>query len=369
MACHNFDEQVVRRDPEIADLMDQFVCVRIVAANDLDLSLFQFDYDLTFSVFFLNADRTIYGRFGSRSDAKASKDISMEGFRKALAGALELHKNYPANKTSLAGKRGPAPRFKLPEDYPSLKGRQPRLDYGGQVARSCVHCHMVGGAERSLIRAERRPIPDDVLFAWPIPDVIGLSLDPKEKAKIVRVAKGSPAAKAGFRSGDQILSLEGQPMISTADVQWVLQNAGEPARLRAAVLRGNSRKSLTLNLGRDWRHASDISWRTTTWDLRRMGTGGLVLEELPDADRQQAKLRDSALALRVKYVGEYGEHAAGKRAGFQKGDIIISADGQAQHLSEGGLLAYLLQRKLPGDRVPMTVLRAGQRIDLELPMQ
>src|SRR5206468_10131232 len=103
--------------------MDQFVCVRLVQANAMDLSLFQFDYDLTFAVFFMNADKTIYGRFGTRSERKdATKDISMEGFRKALAAALELHKKYPANKASLSGKQSPPPRFKVPEEYPSLRG-------------------------------------------------------------------------------------------------------------------------------------------------------------------------------------------------------------------------------------------------------
>ena len=83
-----FDEQVVRRDPRVADLMDKFVCVRMVQGNGMDLTLFQFDYDLTFAAFFMNADRTIYGRFGSRSNQKdPAKDISMEGFGKATANA------------------------------------------------------------------------------------------------------------------------------------------------------------------------------------------------------------------------------------------------------------------------------------------
>src|SRR5262245_14770181 len=116
--------------------MDKFVCVRLVQANAMDLSLFQFDYDLTFAAFFMNADRTIYGRFGSRSSQKdPTRDISMEGFGKALAAALELHAKYPANKASLSGKMGSAPAFKAPEDYPSLKGKyQPTLDYEGKVA-------------------------------------------------------------------------------------------------------------------------------------------------------------------------------------------------------------------------------------------
>jgi len=91
----------------------------------MDLTVFQFDYDLTFAAFFMNADKSIYGRFGSRSSRKdGTQDISMEGFREALTAALELHKGYPGNKASLAGKQGVQPRFKTPDEYPSLKGHE-----------------------------------------------------------------------------------------------------------------------------------------------------------------------------------------------------------------------------------------------------
>src|SRR5689334_3415769 len=55
-ACAGFDEQVARRDARIADLMDKFVCVRIVQGNGLDLALFQYDYDMSFAAQFMNAD-------------------------------------------------------------------------------------------------------------------------------------------------------------------------------------------------------------------------------------------------------------------------------------------------------------------------
>ena len=94
MACRGFDGQVVHQDQRIVDLLTNFVCVRLVQANTMDLALFQFDYDLTFAAFFMNADRTLYGRFGSRSDQKeADRDISIEGFREALNAALELHRS------------------------------------------------------------------------------------------------------------------------------------------------------------------------------------------------------------------------------------------------------------------------------------
>src|SRR5436190_1326803 len=63
-ACAGFDEQLSRRDPRIARLLDQFVCVRIVQCNALDLARFQHDYDLSFASFLMHPDGTIYGRFG-----------------------------------------------------------------------------------------------------------------------------------------------------------------------------------------------------------------------------------------------------------------------------------------------------------------
>jgi len=35
--------------------------------KNIDLAQFQFDYDLTWAVIFLNVDGTVYGRYGSRS--------------------------------------------------------------------------------------------------------------------------------------------------------------------------------------------------------------------------------------------------------------------------------------------------------------
>src|SRR5262249_40324396 len=168
-------------------------------------------------------------------------------------------------------------RFRTPDEYPSLHGKfQERLDYEGKVMQSCMHCHQVREAERKWWRAEGKPMPEEVIRPWPMPEAVGLTLDSESKATVKQVGSKSPAARAGFKAGDAILALEGQPILSMADVQWVLQLAAGPAKLHARVQRGRRTRDLTLELPADWRRGSEISWRTTTWDLRRMALGGLV---------------------------------------------------------------------------------------------
>ena len=200
VACQKFDDDVARRDPIIRDLLDQFICVRIVQANTIDLTVFQHDFDLSFAAYLMNPDLTIYGRFGTRSERPEYEDISLQGLRKAMEAALRMHRNYDAARPTLASKQVKASRFKSPRDYPSLSGKYGEsLTYEGQVAKSCMHCHQIREAERLEYRAVGEPIPDDVLLPYPDPGVLGLKLDPREMAKVERVAPGSIAERAGLR--------------------------------------------------------------------------------------------------------------------------------------------------------------------------
>lgn len=351
--------------------MSRFVCVRLVQGNGLDLSLFQFDYDLTFGVFFLNADRTIYGRYGTRShNTDATRDISLAGFAKAMEAALELHQNHPANKAALAGKTGPAPRYKAPEEFPSLQGKfTSSVDFEGKPVASCIHCHQVREAQRKIFRDARQPLPDELLFPWPMPDVVGLNLDPGEKAKIKSVARGSRAEKDGFKAGDEILTLNGQPILSIADVQWVMHTAKEPAKINAQVRRAGETVGLTLTLDRGWRRTSDIAWRPTSWELRRMAFGGMKLDAMSAEEKAKLRIAPNQMALRIAHVGQYGDHALAKKAGFLKDDIVLAVDGRTQPMTESELFAHILQTKPVGAQVPATILRGNQRMEMQIPTQ
>ena len=370
--CVKLDDELVDRDPVLRALLEKFVCVRIVSTNGLDLALLQFDTDQSFAVFMLNADRTIYGRFGTRSHrTEWIGDVSLQGLAEALDGALTLHQEYPANRGSLQGKTGSAPLFVHPEEFPSLQEKfTSSLNYEGDVAKSCIHCHQIGDAVRDFYRGKGEPIPATVLNPYPHPKSLGLMLDPNHRATVKAVAPDTIAAKAGFRPGDAILSLQGQPLLSMADLQWVLHStSAEGGELKAIVNRGGSQARLTVSLPVGWRELDDISWRVSAWGLRRMVTGGLVLEAVEADQRGKDGIPLNGTALRVTHVGQYGPHAAGKNAGFQTDDVMVSYDGHTDLLTDSDVLRYGVTQHGPGDSVSVEVIRSGKRLMLQLPMQ
>ena len=369
LACAGIDASVLT-EPLLAPLLDQFVCVRVINANALDLARFQFDYDLSFSTIFFAADGTVLGRYGSWKHQRDAKDATTVGYLRALDAALALHRDYPANKVALAGKQNAPTPFQTPVEIPALAGKYTRnLDWEGKVVQSCVHCHQIGDAFRASFRDAAKPIPEAFIFPMPAPETIGLTLAADAIAHVESVAPGSAAEKAGVLAGDDLLTFAGQPLVSLADVSWALHRAPATGTLSAVVQRGPDTKPLTFTLAEGWRAKSDISKRVGTWQMRGMASGGLVLDDLADDARTARGLDKDKLGLLVKSVGQYGKHAAAKNAGFQKDDVIVEADGRTARWSEGAWLGHLLQTQKPGGSVKVTVLRGTQRVELTLPMQ
>jgi hypothetical protein len=370
LACAGIDAQVLLQQTDLIPLLDQFVCVRVINANALDLALFQFDYDLSFSTLFFNGDGTIYGRYGSWSHQKNAQDKTTASFKRALEGALELHRGYPSNKALLAGKQGGPTPFKTPVEIPGLLGKYKLdLNWDGKVVASCIHCHQISDTFRASYRDKGQPIPQEWVYPWPTPETIGLSLAADQPARIESLAAGSPAALAGLQAGDDILSFAGQPPLSIADISWALHRSPAQGVVTVVAKRGGTQQSIRLELPEDWRSKSDISRRVGTWPLRGMAIGGLVLEDLRDEERTRRDLARDTMALNVKFVGQYGKHAAAQKAGFKKGDIIVMMDGLTRRTTESQLLGDLLAKRQPGEKVKAKVLRETQHVELEMPIQ
>jgi hypothetical protein len=367
--CVKLDDELIDADKRIQPLLEKFVNLRVVSTNGLDLSLFQFDTDQSFAVFFLREDGTIYGRFGTRSHKKNwLGDVSVDGLAKAMEGALALHNDFAKVKDSLAAKRGPKPEVVSPELFPSFKARyKSTIDYQGNVVASCIHCHQIGDAMRENVFSKKEQLPETLLFPYPHPKSLGLILDPKEMATVLSVDKGSDAEKAGFKQGDVIRTMAGQPLLSIADVQWVLHHTpGAGGTVKAEITRDGKPMDVSLTLEKNWRQRDDISWRSSTWGLRRKALGGFNSLDLPEEERVKLKLPAEKMALQIQFVGQYAPYDVAHKAGVKKMDVLIGFDGRSDLVRETDLIAYSLREKKPGDEVKLDLLRDGKPVTVTL---
>jgi serine protease Do len=369
MSCAGIDASVLQ-EPELVPLLDQFVCVRVINANALDLTKFQFDYDLSFSAIMFNGDGTIYGRYGSWLHQKDPLNKTTASFKKALDAALTIHQGYPANKAALASKQGGPVPYQTPVEFPTLAAKyQSKLDWNGKVVASCVHCHMVGDAFRAYYRSQKESVPVEWIYPQPSIETLGVTLATDDIAKVEAVAPESPAAKAGVQIGDSFKTLNQQPIVSIADVSWVLHRSPESGAIAAKVLRAGKETDLTLDLPAGWRLKSDIGKRVGTWPMRAMAFGGMKMDDIPDEERASLGLDKEQMALRIFHVGQYGPHAAAKKEGFQKDDILVQVGDLKQRITESAIIDHLLQHHRPGEKLTAIVQRGGKRIELKLPQQ
>jgi serine protease Do len=346
------DAKAMTPDADLEQLEKQFVCVRIIQTNGLDLKTFQYDYDQSWACMILTPDGTVLGRYGTRMDSRppnSEKYLNVPSFRKALERALEVHRNYPANKDQLAGKNGKEPAFPRPEAIPGLQNK-PKV---AATRQECIHCHMV---QENILRAkwQKGTLTNDDLWIYPMPDTIGLQMDPDDGLRVKGVTAGSPAAKAGLAAGDDLVSLNGQPLISLADIQWVLHTVPSQTELAVSLQRDGQKVDRKIALSGPWKEG-DLAWRASSWFGLRQG---LKVEPAPNSKQ---------MALVIK--GLYGTSAQVlPKAGVRNGDVIVAVDGKTEPMTESQFLVYLRLTHKPGDSVKLTIQRGGERREVSVPM-
>jgi hypothetical protein len=354
------DTKIMQPDSELEDIEKQFVCLRIIQANSLDLHQFQYDYDMSWSAMFLNADGTVYGRYGTRNASGPASDanLSASGFEQAARRALALHKQYPANKDQLSPKRGQPAQYDHPREIPGLEDRPAQAT----MKQNCIHCHMV---REYALRAKwnEGTLQEADLFVYPMPQQVGLTMDVDDGLVVEQVADDSPAARAGLAHGDQLLTLGGQPLVSTADIQWVLHHSPEQVQLPVEVRRDGQSLQKTMMLSGDWKK-SDIAWRASSWYGLRQG---VKFEPLTSTEKQQRGIAPEQMALAIKGLfGKGGPHL--KQRGVQTNDIIVAASDRTDLVTETDFLAYLRLKHGPEDTIKLTILRGEQRQENSVPL-
>ncbi|MCS6861543.1 MAG: PDZ domain-containing protein [Abditibacteriales bacterium] len=338
-------------DNELAQLLNEkFIPVRIVNFKGVDMNLFQFDYDLTFAVLMMNANGYTYSRFGTMDATQTTHRMSIAGLKKAMRGVLALHQQ---EQTKAPPTR---PRFTL-DDMPSY--RRNRV-----AQEECAHCHYANNFRIKEWRAAGK-FTKDMLFQYPLPENIGITLDVDNNNVVKAVLPHSPAQRAGVQAGDVIVRANESLVFTAADLQFVLNAVPDEGKVSLQVSRGGKvQPPMTLPLPKGWRK-TDISWRPSQADIPP--TVGVWMEPLDAAQKKQRGIAPDRMALRVTFLFR-GEEWVKTRGDLQMNDVIIGINGeQLPHMNARQFHAHFRLRFNVGDTVTLNVLRGNQRINVKVP--
>ncbi len=344
-----FDAQVVLspKDSPLGKVMSEYVCVRVVRMDNVDVGLFDRDWNNAIYFFVLNADEQIYMRYGGRESQSPDTYNSLDSMRIALEQGLVLHKEYLAGR--LPKQERPKPLF--PREMPLLVERT-------FAQRQCVECHLIGDFQN--IQREHDGVLDKLNQLYRSPDIktVGISLD-VPKGLVVKQASGAVAA-AGMQAGDRITAWNGVPVWTFGDVQYRYDKVDRhAANVKITVERGGQPVDLTVNLPPRW-WWTDLRFRQSSVDPR------LDFEDRPlsAAEKQKLGLKPDGFASEVKYIAELAKIR--QTHDLRLGDVIVAVNGVDRDEFANTAELYLKLHTKAGESANLEVIRDGKRITMPL---
>ncbi len=169
---------------------------------------------------------------------------------------------------------------------------------------------------------------------------ISLSVDKKGRLAVSDVETGSPAAKAGIKSGDVLAKAGGKTFRTPEEFRDWLHSQSPGAKVNLLLEQGARRVSAEATLGAVSRPRHLAVERAVL---------GVVLAEGTD---------EGARVTRVA-VGSPAD-----AAGVRSGDLLVKSDGVA--VTEAFHLDDTVGEKNPGDSMALTLRRGGQDIDVRV---
>ncbi len=319
--------------------------------NGVNINLFQFEGDLTFMAFFMNANDGFYARYGGRDDFDAETCLTKESLVRVMEQVLDLHRTDKVQASRYEPTGKPA---RTPEDIPPMNAMIAK-----RQENKCIHCHDVKVTElrhlQSLDKFSR-----EMVFTYPMPSAVGLAMDPREQNRVRAVTPESPAARAGLRPGDAIVSADGQRVLTQADLSRVFELTPKQAKLPLEIQRDGKAAAVTLQLSGDWRRGRQPAWRES---LHVAGpNGGFWGEKVKPDERKKLGLAVNVMAVKVTFI--WGDYT--KQAGLQVGDTVVALDGRRDDWRINQLHAHLNLNRNYGDTVPLVVHRGGKEETLSL---
>jgi serine protease Do len=180
----------------------------------------------------------------------------------------------------------------------------------------------------------------------------GLGLEgTAEGVKVIGIAHGSPAQRAGLRVRDVILSVDGKPVSTPKDVIAIVTSLAPGATLSLNVSRKGQERLVTPSL----------ATRPTDASLMKMFDGWIGVEaiELPSALREHFGAPADA-GVMISAVKASGPAEA---AGLAVGDVVFEMDGEP--VRSLNTLRNLVASSGIDNRVEIRLMRDGAELVIE----
>lgn len=315
--------------------------VRLEQIEGADLNVLDFDFDLTFMVFFVSADGQVYGRYGGRDSKDPDARMSLAGLNYAMKAALRTHN---ASENTVPDEPKPVTTIR---QYDAAK------DY-----RGCIHCHQA----KEIMHAELKKQGKwnrSLIWRYPLPDNLGFVLDVDRGDMIDRVEPRSPAANLGLARGDIVRTIGDFTIHSFADAIHALDRAPAVGELPIVWTRDEHQMSGKMQLPPGWRK-TDITWRRSVW--RMIPYLPLHGTDLNASEKQALKLTEARLAFRQRDPAPIRI----LQIGIQPGDIILGVDQKHLEMNARSFRQYIRTNYLVGDKVTINLLRDGNPMNVPI---
>jgi hypothetical protein len=301
----------------------------------------------------MNADGDVYSRFGTRDAESETDRMSIAGLKRTMRAVLAEHRSHPKDPLP----RSDPPRSFTLDDIPAFSDRK-------IAAQECAHCHYANNFRFAQLRAEGK-FSKALLFQYPLPENIGVTLDVEANNVVKAVLPGSPAERGGLKPGDVMVRANSTPVLTCSDLQFALNPIPDAGTVTLQLRRGGELlPAATLRLPQGWRR-TDISWRASLESVPPIV--GIWGEPLSADQKKQRGLPEDQMALRVSDLF-LGPEWAKTRGDLRLNDVIVGVNGRSlKPMTVSQFHSYFRLAFNVGDTATLNVLRGKQRLALPVP--
>ena len=176
-------------------------------------------------------------------------------------------------------------------------------------------------------------------------------LDKPAGALVAQVLEDGPAAKSGLQVGDVILSLNGQPIIMSADLPHLVGGLKDGAKATLDIIRNGKRQSLDVTVGALPDDDADIGSGGQAKAERSSNRLGVAVADLTAEQKKSLELKGGVVIKEV-------QDGPAALLGLRPGDVVSHLNNQA--VTDAKQFTEIA-KQLPKNRsVSMRVLRQGR---------